>query len=421
MGKQPVRALLDTEFAGEWGEGSAGSGLCECRVLRATNLTSNGIDYSTAAQRFVPEAKVEMKRLRRGDLILEAAGGGPGVPVGRVARFDPPDEEWTYLVSNFFRTLRPGPSADCRFAFHVLDDLYQQPRIWQIQQQTTGIINLKVRDYLQLRVSVPPLEEQRRIAQVLDTIDETIQATERVIAKQKTLRIGLTSDQFDGVAGSPNWEPGELNALTAVGSTSRSAARSEVFLRDCGHWLSGGTPDTGTPGYWGGEIPWITASSLKGRYLSQSKRTLTPAGAEAGSRIVPRHTILFVVRGMSLKKEFRVGMAIRPVAFGQDCKALVPADGVEPKYLLFALEAAESRVLRMVDEASHGTGRLQMPLLGSLKLWLPPLEEQRRIVEIIESIDEIMLANEGRLAKLRRMRSGLAADLLSGRVRTVAA
>ena len=124
---------------------------------------------------------------------------------------------------------------------------------------------------------------------------------------------------------------------------------------------------------------------------------------------------------MSLKKEFRVGMAVRRVAFGQDCKALVPADGVEPKYLLFALEAAENRVLRMVDEASHGTGRLQTPLLGSLKLWLPPLEEQRRIVEIFESIDEMMQANEERLAKLRRLRSGLAADLLSGRVRTVAA
>ena len=201
MGKQPVQALLDTEFAGEWGEESAGSGLRECRVLRATNLTSNGIDYSTAAQRFVPEAKVEMKRLRRGDLILEAAGGGPGVPVGRVARFDPPDEEWRYLVSNFFRTLRPSPNADCRFVFHVLDNLYQQPRIWQVQQQTTGIINLKVRDYLQLRVLVPPLEEQRRIAEILGTITETIQATERVIAKRKRIRAGLAIDLVGGRLG----------------------------------------------------------------------------------------------------------------------------------------------------------------------------------------------------------------------------
>ena len=41
---------------------------------------------------------------------------------------------------------------------------------------------------------LPPLEEQRRIAEILDTIDETIQATERVIAKRRVLRAGLASD-----------------------------------------------------------------------------------------------------------------------------------------------------------------------------------------------------------------------------------
>ena len=310
----------------------------------------------------------------------------------------------------------PNASIDGAFLGHTLAALSLGDLATKTAQPLVTQSELRKRP-----IYLPPLNEQRRIAEILDTIDETIQATERVIAKQKTLRTGLASYQFDGAAGSPNWEPGETPALTDASSTSRSVARSEVFLRDCGRWLSGGTPHTGTLSYWGGEIPWITASSLKGRALSQSKRTLTPAGAEAGSRIVPRQTILFVVRGMSLKKEFRVGMAVRPVAFGQDCKALVPADGVDPKYLLFTLEAAENRVLRMVDEASHGTGRLQTSLLGGLKLWLPPLDEQRRIVEIFDSIDEIMQANEGRLAKLRRLRSGLAADLLSGLVRTVAA
>ena len=188
---------------------------------------------------------------------------------------------------------------------------------------------------------------------------------------------------------------------------------SEVPLRDCGSWLSGGTPDTANLTYWGGEIPWITASSLKGRYLTGSERQLTEAGVEAGSRLVPKDTILFVVRGMSLKKEFRVGMAVRPVAFGQDCKALVPGEGIDPKYLLFALETAEDRVLRMVDETSHGTGRLQSSLLADLKVSLPPLADQRRIVEILDTVDETLQATERVIIKYKRLRAGLVTDLLT--------
>jgi restriction endonuclease S subunit len=176
--------------------------------------------------------------------------------------------------------------------------------------------------------------------------------------------------------------------------------------------LSGGTPDTENPSYWGGDIPWITSSSLKGRYLDRSLRQLTKEGVAAGSRLVEPGTLIFVVRGMSLKSEFRVGIATRPVAFGQDCKALVPAQGIDPKYLLFALEAAEDRVLRMVDEASHGTGRLQTSLLGALTVRVPPLGEQRRIAEILDTIDETTQATGRVIAKVEVARQGLLDDLL---------
>jgi len=187
---------------------------------------------------------------------------------------------------------------------------------------------------------------------------------------------------------------------------------SDLALRDCGRWLSGGTPDTGNPAYWGGDIPWITSSSLKGRYLDRSLRQLTEEGVVAGSRLVEPGTLVFVVRGMSLKNEFRVGISTTSLAFGQDCKALVPEEGIDPKYLLFALEAAEDRILRMVDEASHGTGRLQTSLLGSLRVRVPPLEEQRRIAEILDTIDETIQATDRVIAKLEIVRRGLIETLI---------
>src|SRR5262249_38279399 len=130
-------------------------------------------------------------------------------------------------------------------------------------------------------------------------------------------------------------------------------------LGDVAVWMSGGTPSTENPDYWGGNIPWISAASLTDFNIKDSERRLTALGVRNGTRLAPPGATIFVVRGMSLKSEFRVGVAQRPVAFGQDCKALVPYKGVDPRYLGWAIRASAPKILAMVDEAGHGTGRLE--------------------------------------------------------------
>ncbi len=377
---------------------------------RGLPFLQGNAEFGVRCPRAILQCDEAPRRSAPGDSLISVRA-----PVGAINRADREYGIGRGLAAVAFDMVDPD------FGHHALVEWSRDLR--RVSQGTT-FSAIGRRELAALQLPVPPLEEQRRIAEILDTINEAIQATEHLIAKHERVRARLATDLLTGPsAGGPPDEqkPQGAGRLSAPSSTSGSLASDEVLLEDCGRWLSGGTPDTGNPAYWGGEIPWITASSLRGRYLSKSLRRLTPAGAKAGSRIVPRQTILFVVRGMSLKKEFRVGMAVRPVAFGQDCKALVPADGVDSKYLLFALEAAENRVLRMVDEASHGTGRLQMSLLGRLRVWLPPLEHQRRITAILDTIDEAVHSDEKHLHKLRELRAGLSVDLLSGRVRTVAA
>ena len=158
-------------------------------------------------------------------------------------------------------------------------------------------------------------------------------------------------------------------------------------------WLSGGTPRTAEASFWGGDIPWITSGSLTNFYLYDSDRRLTPLGVDNGSRLVPEGSILFVVRGMSLKSEFRIGIAKRPLAFGQDCRALIPEPGVDGLFLAQALRARSSEVLTMVDEAGHGTGRLPTDRIKSLHIPLPPLADQRAIAAVLRSLDDKIEAN----------------------------
>jgi type I restriction enzyme S subunit len=164
-------------------------------------------------------------------------------------------------------------------------------------------------------------------------------------------------------------------------------------LGDLAYWFSGGTPRTSEASYWNGDIPWITSGSLTTFYLSTSDRTLTQKGLESGSRLVPASSILFVVRGMSLKSEFRIGITRRPLAFGQDCKALVAHADVDPLFLANAIRAQSRDILGMVDEAGHGTGRLATDRIRSLRVPLPPLSEQRAIAEVLGALDDKIEAN----------------------------
>lgn len=168
---------------------------------------------------------------------------------------------------------------------------------------------------------------------------------------------------------------------------------SAVRLRDAARWYSGGTPRTSTAAYWNGEIPWISAASMRTWYIQDSDRRITKLGSENGTRLVSKGTTLLVVRGMSLKTEFRMGVAARVLAFGQDCKALVAADGVLPAYLPYALAARTPQVLAMVDEAGHGTGRLATDRLGALTIWVPPVEEQRSIAQFLSLFDDRIQLN----------------------------
>ena len=174
-------------------------------------------------------------------------------------------------------------------------------------------------------------------------------------------------------------------------------------LSDCATWYSGGTPKTSVDEYWGGPIPWITSGSLTQFRLRDSERRLTELGLNNGSRLVPAGSTLFVVRGMSLNSEFRVGIAQRDLAFGQDCKALVAREGILPEYLAYSVAGRSREVLSMVDQAAHGTGRLPTDLIGSLGIRVVSLEEQEQVVGILSAFDDLIENNRRRIEILEEM------------------
>ena len=170
--------------------------------------------------------------------------------------------------------------------------------------------------------------------------------------------------------------------------------KSEVKL------LSGGTPNKSKDRYWGGTIPWVSSGEMTQRRISDTELHVTDEGVANGTKLVPENTVLVVVRGMSLAKEFRVSLTTRPVTFNQDLKALNPSDRVDPGFLFYYLQSQQHAIRDSATDASHGTKKLETRVLESWPLPVPDLEEQYAIRDILSAYDDLIENNRRRIQLL---------------------
>ncbi|MCZ2292464.1 MAG: restriction endonuclease subunit S, partial [Burkholderiales bacterium] len=177
----------------------------------------------------------------------------------------------------------------------------------------------------------------------------------------------------------------------------------QLRLGCCLTLISGGTPSKSRNDYWGGDIPWVSCKDMKVDRIYDTQDYLTPLGARNGTRLVPKDTILFVVRGMILASEFPVALTKREVAFNQDLKAVRPADFIDTDFLFHWFRANSYEILGRADEAGHGTKRIQTDRLLALPIHVPPLPTQRRIAGILSAYDELIENSQRRIRILETM------------------
>jgi type I restriction enzyme, S subunit len=333
-------------------------------------------------------------RIRKGigadrDVILSHKG-----TVGKVSFV--PEGSPKFICSpqtTFWRSLDHSV-LEPRYIYYYLKSSKFVNQLRARESETDMAAYVSLTQQRQLLVEIPEFQVQRSIVEVLGALDDKITLNER--HAEAAL---------------------ELAGCLYERESTKHDRWSESALGATAKWLSGGTPKTSEPSYWGGDIPWISATSLKTPWLYESERSLTELGAQNGTRLVPEGSILFVVRGMSLTTEFRVGVAQREVAFGQDCKALIPHPGIDSTTLFLAIRAQSAKILGMVDLAGHGTGRLVTERIANLRVRLPQGEAAARFAACSGALLDRAVAATNENRTLADLRDTLLPQLLSGQLR----
>jgi len=290
--------------------------------------------------------------------------------------------------------------------------LVKGPGWWEQVQRylNVGAVfdSLRCRDVPKFQLPVPPIDEQRRIAAVLGALDDKIELNRQMNRTLEEMAQAIFKSWFVDFDGHDDLVDSELGPIPRGWRIVRLGELK---------WVSGGTPRKSRMEYWGGTIPWMSAKSLKGLFARDSEDRVTPLGARNGARLVPQDSVLFVVRGMSLASEFRCGIATREVTFNQDLKAIIPTGQVHPHLLLLFLRSLHEEMLRLADEASHGTKRLQTNVLQGLGLPLPSYAQQGELARPLSSLVERQQNNEEENNTLSQLRDTLLPKLISGEIR----
>lgn len=415
-------SFFTQSVAGEWG--SEPTGIDDVTVYRAADFSKDcKLNVTEGALRSVPKSKLSNRKLNRNDILVEKSGGSPTQPVGRAVIYKPESDEQVATCSNFLQRLVVDEEYSPEFVYYLMLGLYQDNATLPYQQQTTGIYNLKLEEYLQTEVDTyVDRNLQEKVADILSTIDNQIDATQALIDKYTAIKQGMMADLFSrGIDPEtkvlrPTFEEApELYHETPLGLLPKGWDVSDlgsISLRvtDGSHQAVSTVEN--------GDIPFLFVSCVRGgkilwdkcSYISKEDYHLISKGRE------PRKgDILYTAVGsyghaalVSEDSEF---------SFQRHIAYIKPNNQfVDSSFLSEFLNSEQTK--SWADRVALGNAQKTVTLgeLSKFPIVVPGKIEQEKIVVSLQRVNEVLESEYADLSKLQQTKQGLMQDLLTGKV-----
>ena len=289
------------------------------------------------------------------------------------------------VIGYHLARIRPNTGLiDGRYLFWALCSLGIN---YQFKVESTGVTRYGLGKYWLDNglFPVPSLVEQNSIADFLER--ETSQIDSLVSEKLRQIDL-LREKRMAFIAGAVTRglnSDADMRDSNLEWTEEVPVHWHEHRMSYLGRSISGGTPSREEARYWDGNILWISPKDMKTRVLTDSIEHISEEAVEkAGLVMIRPPMVLFVVRGMILAHSFPVALVNTPSTINQDMKALKLEKNIDPNYFTYFLEGLKEYVLSLVDDASHGTKKIRTELWRTVRLFLPPYQEQLRIAAILD-------------------------------------
>ena len=358
--------------------------------ISATNFLNNRVNY--AKVKHLPEdraAKLKKGIAKHGDVLF-----AHNATVGPVALLETILPRVILSTSVTYHRCNPDQLHN-KFWLAYLESPFFQRQVERIMRQTTRS-QVPITAQKELWATLPPLPEQRKIADILSTWDRAIETTEALLATARTQKRALMQTLLTGKRRftefiGQSWQSGGLELLAEIQMGQSPAG--ETYNSD-----GIGTPLINGPTE-------FTERSPVARQWTTKPTKICQAG-----------DVLVCVRGSSTG---RMNIADSEYCIGRGVAAVRKRDGLTDTVYLQQL--LHSLVELVLSRAAGSTfPNIDKKSLNAIQVHIPPLDAQRKIGAVLGAADDEIDMHVDDIEKLRTEKKALMQQLLTGKRRVVA-
>ena len=329
-------------------------------LVTSKNLVNGKIDFSTC--NFISEEDHEAiskrSKVDDGD-ILYAMIGTIGNPVIV-------SKDCDFSIKNVALFKFNNPDVYNRYIYHFLNSDVAKKQLAKLSrggtQKFVSLGNLR-----KLKIPLPPLAEQCRIASILDQADELRQKRQQAIEKLDQLLQATFIDMFgDPISNPKGWVSSTLGAQCEVGT--------------------GSTPSRQNADYFEGNIPWVKSTEVDWGTITYTSETISEDGKNSARlKIYPKGSIILALYGQGITRGKSALLGIE-ATLNQACAALIAKESIS-NYFVFSFLRFSYENLR--NQARGGNQEnLNLNIVKSFPIYLPPKELQEKWSKIALSIED---------------------------------
>lgn len=372
----------------------------------------------------------ESAKLSTNDVCINSTGDGT---IGRIGLWDKQKSSTTFFVDSHVTILRPlDNESDSKYLCELLSSEWMQNDIARYCfTGSTNQIELSRTELLKLKLCLPEIKQQNKIAKVLSTVNSLIDQTQNLIDKYTSVKQGMMADLFSrgiDLSGAP-----ETN--TCYGQLRPSFDDApELYQETELGWVPDGweivtlesiaTVERGKFTHrprddakcYGGLHPFIQTGSVtksQGGFITEYKQTLSDFGRNV-SKEFPKETIAVTIAANIAD----TGILNIPMCFPDSVVGVVVNNELSTTRFV---EISIRRNKRRLDALAPLSAQKNINLedLRPLKIALPNIEEQKELCRRYETQELLIQKEKEYLEKLKLKKKGLMQDLLTGKVSVI--